>query len=172
VPLALGLVGYTGVLLSTTATPIWARNAWIGPLFSASALSAGASAIGLAEAVRARRSTRRQVRALHRAGMAARAAEAVALAGFLARAGSLAKPVTHGKYAPHLWAGAVGVGVILSTVLEALPAPTRKSGRWMRAAGAVAGLAGGLALRWAITQAGQPSGGDAAAAQAVSRADS
>jgi hypothetical protein len=44
VPLALTLAGYTGVLLSTTSTPIWARNRWIGPLFSAGAISSGASA--------------------------------------------------------------------------------------------------------------------------------
>ncbi len=48
VPLALLLAGYTGVLLSTTATPLWARKNWLGALFSASAISTGASAIELA----------------------------------------------------------------------------------------------------------------------------
>jgi formate-dependent nitrite reductase membrane component NrfD len=169
VPLGLGLAGYTGVLLSTSATPIWARNRWIGPLFSASAISTGASAISLAMAARKRGSSRRSERPLHKAGTAAKIAEAAALAGFLAKAGALAKPVTHGKYAPHLWGGAVGAGLVLSTLLEALPAKSEKSKRWLKIAGAAASLAGGLALRWAITQAGRPSGNDPQAARDVSK---
>ena len=48
VPLGLLLAGYTGILLSTTSTPLWSRNSWIGALFSASAVGSGASAVKLA----------------------------------------------------------------------------------------------------------------------------
>jgi formate-dependent nitrite reductase membrane component NrfD len=169
IPLALGLAGYTGVLLSTSATPIWARNRWIGPLFSASAISTGASAISLWLSAGKSRGGRRAMKPLHKVSSVARLAEAAALGGFLAEAGSLAKPVTEGKYAPHMWGGAAGAGLVLSTILEIMPAPSEKSRRWLHIAGAAAGLAGGLALRWAITQAGRPSGGNPQAAREVSR---
>ena len=47
VPLALLLIGYTGVLLSCTANPLWSKNPWLGALFSASAISTGAAATSL-----------------------------------------------------------------------------------------------------------------------------
>jgi len=168
VPLGLLLAGYTGVLLSTTATPIWARNRWLGPLFSAGAISSGAAAIGLAEAAMSGK-RRRSGRPLRRVEMASRVAEAAALGGFLLEAGRLAKPLTHGKYAAHLWVGAVGLGLALPTLLSALPGRFEKSHRWLKTGSAAASLAGVFALRWAITQAGTPSANDPQAARDVSR---
>lgn len=49
VPLAIGLAGYTGVLLSTTSNPLWCKNRWLGPLFSASAMHSACSALLLTE---------------------------------------------------------------------------------------------------------------------------
>lgn len=48
------VAGYTGVLLNTTAQPMWAETELIGPLFLISAASTGAAAIALAMAVRNR----------------------------------------------------------------------------------------------------------------------
>ena len=170
VPLGLLLAGYTGVLLSTTSTPLWARNSWLGPLFSASAVSSGATAIRLVlESQKPTFRNRRAKKPMEQIGMAAKVAEAVTLGGFLVAAGELAKPVTKGKYAPHLWGGAVGAGLVLSTVLESLPVKSEKTRRWLRIGGAVAGLAGGLALRWAISQGGHESGMDPDAARKSSR---
>lgn len=169
VPLGLLLAGYTGVLLSTASTPLWARNPWIGPLFSAGALSTGAEAISLAQALRSGRLKRRDTKPVQQVGTAAKLAEAVALGGFLASAGTLAEPVTKGKYSPHLWAGAVGTGLVLSTALEKLPVKSDKTRRWLQIGGAVAGLIGGFALRWAISQGGHPSGNDPEAARKASR---
>ncbi|HZO88869.1 MAG TPA: NrfD/PsrC family molybdoenzyme membrane anchor subunit [Chthonomonadaceae bacterium] len=166
IPVALLLGGYTGVLLSTTSTPLWARNPWLGPLFSASALGAGAEAINLALSAKAPDAAREPV---EQVGQAARLAEAVTLGGFLASAGSLAAPLTQGKYAPHLWGGAIGAGLLLPTLLENAPVGSQKTRRWVRIAGAALGLAGGLALRWAITQAGHPSASDPQAARKASR---
>jgi formate-dependent nitrite reductase membrane component NrfD len=165
VPLALTLAGYTGVLLSTTATPVWTRNRWLGPLFSASAVGTGAAAIDLVLATGEGRESRRRERAMRRISLAARVAEAATLGGFLAAGGSAAAPITRGKYAPHLWGGAIGAGLLLSSVLEAIPAPAGSARKWLRVAGAASVLAGGLALRWAITQAGRPSGSDPGAAR-------
>ena len=49
IPLAIGLAGYTGVLLSTTSNPLWCKNPWLGPLFSASAMHSACSALLLSE---------------------------------------------------------------------------------------------------------------------------
>jgi formate-dependent nitrite reductase membrane component NrfD len=166
----LTLAGYTGVLLSTTSTPIWTRNKWLGPLFSAGALSTGVSAINLArEASDPKAEKRPAHRPMQQLEGAAHLAELAALGGFLASAGGLAAPVTRGEYAPHLWGGAVGVGLLLPMLLERVPVGSKKTRRWLRIAGAVAGLAGGFALRWAITQAGHPSGSDPEAARKASR---
>jgi formate-dependent nitrite reductase membrane component NrfD len=104
-PLAILFSGYTGVLLSGTATPVWSQNPWIGPLFSASALSNGASAINLALELRrgADEETAKspEQEALEKIDTAAHAAEAVTTAGYLSTAGSLAKPLPHGKLAPY-----------------------------------------------------------------------
>lgn len=170
VPLALGLAGYTGVLLSSTSTPLWARNRWIGPLFSASAVSAGAAAINLAlERTHANAEAEPSHRPMLRITQAAHVAEAVTLAGFLAEAGNLAEPVTQGKYAPALWIHAVGTGLALSSALDMLPVKSPKTRRALRIAGAVAGLAGGLALRWAITNGGIASGKSPQAARDASK---
>jgi formate-dependent nitrite reductase membrane component NrfD len=168
VPLGLLLAGYTGVLLSTTSTPMWARNPWLGPLFSAGAISNGVSAISLV--LEAGGSSReRERKPLQQLGRAARITEAATMTGFLATAGELAEPITQGKYAPHLWGGAIGTGLALSTALESLPVRSEKTRRFLKIAGAVAGLVGGLALRWAMTQGGRPSGNDPKAARRASR---
>ncbi len=83
----------------------------------------------------------------------AKVAEAVSLAGYLHEAGELAEPITKGKYAVHLWGGAVGAGLVVSTLCDLVPVKNPKTKRALRIAGAVAGLAGGLRcggrLRWA-----------------------
>ena len=171
-PLALLLAGYTGVLLSTSATPLWARNRWLGPLFSASAISTGASALELVlQAQSPGVESASSHRALKQIDAVAKITEAVTLAGFLGEAGKFAAPITRGKYAPHLWGGAVGAGLIGSALLGALPVKNPKTRRILRIAGGVAGLAGGFALRWAISQGGHVSGSDPQAARDSSRSN-
>src|SRR5207244_653986 len=90
IPLALLLAGYTGVLLSSTATPVWSKNPWLGPLFSASAIGSGTAAVELALEV-AGDETPAQA-ALHRIAATTRAVEAATLGGYLATAGEFAEP--------------------------------------------------------------------------------
>lgn len=170
VPFALMLAGYTGVLLSTSANPLWARKKWLGALFSVSAVSTGISAIELALQVKSPHAEAQPSHApLRKLEAVAKIAEAVTLAGYLNEAGKLAEPITKGKYAPHLWGGAVGAGLVGSALLGALPVKNPKTRRVLRIAGAVAGLAGGLALRWAISQGGHVSGKDPQTARDSSR---
>jgi formate-dependent nitrite reductase membrane component NrfD len=169
-PLALLLAAYTGVLLSTTANPLWTRNNWLSPLFSAGAISSAASAVSLALEVKDGQAEQRSAhQPLRQIDTAAKVAEAITLAGYLTSAGKLAEPITKGKYAPYLWGGAVGLGIVGSTVLGQAPVKSEKTRRALRIAGAVAGVVGGLALRWAISQGGHVSGSDPVAARQSSR---
>lgn len=162
VPAALTLAGYTGVLLSTSSTPVWARNPWIGPLFSAGAVGTGVAAVQLAMAARDRAEGEKP---LHRVSALAKVVEAVSLAGYLVSAGSRAQPLTTGKQSGWLWGGGVGAGLAAAALLESMPARSRGAKRGLKIAGAVAALAGGFALRWAVTRAGIPSAANSRAAQ-------
>ncbi len=157
VPLGLLLAGYTGVLLSTTANPLWSRNSWIGALFSASAVAAGSGAVRLT--LEALGQEGAATEALGKVESAAHAAEAVCHAGFLAQAGPLAKPLTQGDYKTRYWAGAVGAGIVLPEVLNRLPAP-QPAKRWLSVAAGLVALAGGYALRSTFVAAGKPAADD------------
>jgi formate-dependent nitrite reductase membrane component NrfD len=154
VPLGLLLAGYTGILLSTTSTPIWSRNSWIGPLFSASAVSAGASAVRLA--MEATGQEGEGTEKLGQLETAARVAEAVSHVGFVSAAGPLAKPLTEGSHRTQYLAGAIGAGIILPEILGRLPIP-KKHRRWLSLAASLISLAGGYALRMSFVAAGRPS---------------
>ena len=157
IPLGLLLAGYTGILLSTTSTPIWSRNTWIGTLFSASAVAAGASAVKLALEVTNKEG--HVTEALGKVETLAHATEAVAHAGFLSVAGPLAKPVTHGKFRTEYLGGAIGLGVILPELLTHLPV-AKKHKRAFSIAAALASLVGGYLLRTVFLDAGKPSADD------------
>jgi len=167
IPLALLLSGYTGVLLSTTANPLWSRNQWIGPMFSASAVHAAASATRLALAAGSRPDSP-STQALTRIDQTATVVEGVAVVGYLIAAGELAKPLIRGNYAKLFLGGAIALGLFAPTLIERLPAP-RKAKRWLTIAGCVAGLIGGLALRWAMVYAGHESANDPEQARLSSR---
>jgi formate-dependent nitrite reductase membrane component NrfD len=157
VPLALGLAGYTGVLLSCASTPLWCKNTWIGPLFSSSAAATAASAVNLALDLTGADLHGPSKRAVERIDTVAHVTEAVMLAGFLKQAGPLARPMTHGRQRTNLWLTIAGI--VGAELIKALPL----RGKPKRAASILASLlslAGGLALRWAFVYGGQESGGN------------
>ncbi len=166
VPLALLMAGYTGVLLSSTSTPVWSMNPWLGPLFSAGSISSAAGAISLMLDLMDQREETPSKNAISKIETAAHVAEAVALAGYVRHAGDLAKPLTHGSMRPHF------VNAITSTlgpeILKRLPL---KGGprRAAKMAGSLISVLGVFSLRWAIVHAGVKSGNDPAAARANSR---
>ena len=162
VPLGLLLAGYTGILLSTTANPLWSRNTWIGSLFSASAVSAGASATRLALEALGRDDAGTEI--LGKVETLARAAEVVAHVGFVSAAGPLAKPLTQGKYKAHYLMGAIGAGIIFPEILNRLPV-AKPYRRWFSIAAGVLSLLGGYALRASFVDAGRPSAEDPDAAR-------
>ena len=160
IPLALGLAGYTGVLLSTTSTPIWSKNAWLGAVFSASAVHSGASGIKFClelTGVQAGREVLTQVE--HLSGIV----EAGCIVGYLQEAGEKAGPLLTGEHSALFLGGGLGAGLLAPLVAEILPAP-RKIKPALKLLGTVAALAGALALRWAITGAGKTSAKDSRSA--------
>lgn len=167
-PAALFVGSYTGVLLSSTAAPTWARRAGIlSPLFTASAVANGLAAVDLALEAGggARPGTDRR---LSRAQVAALGAEAALEVVNTRAAGELPSSDSEGAKSKALrWAAMAGIALPLAAHLyegwrERGPSPrrgVRPRGRRspLRMAAAAAGLAGGLALRWLAVDEGQRS---------------
>jgi formate-dependent nitrite reductase membrane component NrfD len=166
VPLALLLSAYTGVLLSCTSNPLWVRNPWLAPLFSAGAISTGASAVSLALDCTSSEVDTPSHRALAKVHTAAHVAEAATLAGYLKHAGAKAAPLTRGSMKRHLW---FSVGALVAAEgLNWLPfrGATR---RWARIVASLLGLASGFSLRWAMIYGGKEAATDPHTARLASQ---
>jgi formate-dependent nitrite reductase membrane component NrfD len=166
--LGLTLAGYSGVLLAATNVPLWAKSKLLGGLFMASALASGSAAVtlqaarhGVPDATLHRLGTLESVAAL---------AETAMLTGYLMQSGKTARPLTAGRYAAPFWLGAVGAGTLLPLLLHRLAG--RRRGRTLQTLSTVAAvctIAGSLALRWSIFEAGKDSSEDQAASFELSR---
>lgn len=158
IPFALAVAGYTGVLLSSTANPLWSKNKWIGPLFSASAMSTGAAATSLALTLTAKGGgNEASHRALDKIDTAAHVAEATCLAGYLKAAGPKARPLTQGKMSAHLRIS-IG-GLIVAELLKLLPF-TGRLHRFARTLSAIVSLTSGFSLRWGMVHGGHQAAND------------
>jgi formate-dependent nitrite reductase membrane component NrfD len=167
VPLALMLGGYTGVLLSCTANPIWCRNTWLGPLFMSSAIGTGAMATSLVLSAMDEGSPDDAAhRALDTIDTASNLAEAVFLWAYLRSLGKNARPLTRGKWAPHIWGAFTGLAA--AEILKHLPLRGRAK-KWANIGSAISGLAAGFSLRWALVHAGRTAANDPAIARNSSR---
>ncbi|MDB5304432.1 MAG: polysulfide reductase [Phycisphaerales bacterium] len=167
VPLALMLGGYTGVLLSCTANPIWCRNTWLGPLFMSSAIGTGAMATSLVLSAMGETSPDDEsLRALDTIDTVSNLGEAVFLGAYLRSLGRNAYPLTRGKWSPHIWGGVAGLAA--SEILKYLPLRGRAK-RWANIGSALSGLAAGFSLRWALVHAGKDAANDPATARRSSR---
>jgi formate-dependent nitrite reductase membrane component NrfD len=167
--LGLTLAGYSGVLLAATNIPLWAKSKLLGGLFMASALASGSAAVTLQAARRGAPDA-----TLHRLSMlesAASAGELAVLAGYLAQSGKTARPLTRGRFAAPFWLAAVGAGALLPLLLHRFAG--RRRGRALQSLSTVASvctIAGSLALRWSIFEAGKESSSDQAASFELSSA--
>lgn len=149
-------VGFnTGNLVSATSVPIWARN-WMlmAPTFLASGLSTALSWISLVLHL-GRWGEAKTLRVLHRAERAVILIEAALIGASLIRMSRWGKPLFSREIAP-LFVGGTLIGGILAPFLL-LSGGERRS-RSMIAS--VLALAGGLAFRFAIIQAGRKSADD------------
>jgi formate-dependent nitrite reductase membrane component NrfD len=167
IPFALLIAGYTGVLLSSTANPLWSRNKWLGPLFSAGAVATGAAATSLAVSLTARGGGKeRSHKALERVDTAAHLVEAACLAGFMKEAGPKADALRRAKMKG--WHKATIGGLILSELLKLLPLP-RRAKRTAGVLSSLLSLFSGFALRWAMVHGGREAANDPHTARLSSR---
>ena len=161
IPCALMLATYPGVLLATTANPLWSRGRALGALFAAGSIHAGASAVSMALALSG--SHTGELARLARVEAIAAAAEATALSAFLVGAGRQARPLLAGRQSGLFWLGAVGVGMVLPLLLKALAPRRGRLARLAKTAASALSLAGALALKVAVTRAGRDAADDARA---------
>jgi len=149
-------VGFnTGNLISATSVPIWARN-WMlmAPTFLASGLSTALSWLSLVLHF-GHWGEKKTLRVLHRAEKAIILIEAVLIGASLVRMSRWSKPLFSRDVAP-LFVGGTLVGGILAPFLL-LSGGERRSKSMLAS---VLALAGGLAFRFAIIQAGRKSADD------------
>ncbi|HEU4647816.1 MAG TPA: NrfD/PsrC family molybdoenzyme membrane anchor subunit [Gemmatimonadales bacterium] len=151
-PAALFVGGYTGVLLETSSTPAWSRQARrLGPLFLASAVSSGLAAVDAV--VGARNGVRPKVRRrLARAGAAALAAELALELRSHAAARTLPSIRRDGLLAQTARAVTIGAGIAAPLALALGRSRARRNGR-ARLGDALV-LAGSLGLRFLVTREG------------------
>jgi len=169
IPFALAMLGYPGVLLSTTSTPVWSRTRFLGALFASSSMATGAAALSLVLAIRSKKSSNRELEGLERIENLARLFEGMALAAYLLTTKESAKPLVSGRYSNHLWFGAVGAGMVLPTLVSAISPRRRRRKRRATILSSALTLIGGLTLKWAITHAGRASAEDSQAARDATR---
>jgi formate-dependent nitrite reductase membrane component NrfD len=170
VPLAFLLTTYTGVLLSNTATPVWAQNRWLSPMFAIGAMSTGASAISLVMELKKREGApeTRAERALEHFSTVAHVAEVGAFSGYLASMKpAVRKPFTRGTMKRHT--AFTFAALALAEALKHVPA-TGRAKKVVRVAGHIASLASAFSMRWSVVYGAHESGNDAEAAREASRA--
>jgi formate-dependent nitrite reductase membrane component NrfD len=166
IPFALIVASYTGILLSCTSNPMWCKNPWLSPLFTASAISTGAEAIGLVlECASANDSSSKQI--LRRVDSAAHVAELGLMAGYLKQAGQKAAPLRTGTMRNfHRFTNG---GIIAGEILKLLPLPSPLR-RVARIFAALLGLSAGFSMRWSFIFGGHEAASDPRTARLSSAA--
>jgi formate-dependent nitrite reductase membrane component NrfD len=154
-PIGLNVGSNTGNLIAATSVPIWARN-WLfmGPTFLTSGLSTSLSWLSLVLHL-TRSGEEKTLRALHRAEKTTLIIEAGLMAASLARMSRWSKPLFSREVAP-LFLG----GTLIGGILAPMALLFGRESRSKSLLASVLALAGGLAFRFAIIQAGRKSADD------------
>ncbi len=162
VPFAMLVVSYTGVLLSCTSNPLWSKNPWISPLFTASAISTGAEAISLVlDCIPSHRDGRSGEspahKVLRRVDTVAHAVEGIAMAGFSRHAGEKAATLHTGKMSRyHKFTVR---GVVAAEILKLLPLDGGLL-KFARMIWNLLGLSAGWSMRWSFIYGGHEAAND------------
>ncbi len=149
------VAGYTGVLVNTTARPLWAAtNPLFGVLFIVSAGSTGAAAIALVMIARkmALGTAFEQLETFDRISMIV---ELALIAALIVIAGQFAAPLLSGLYALTFWGGTVVLGILIPLAVNWYAhRPGAVRGDLVMLASVLI-LVGGALLRISLVQAGQ-----------------
>ncbi len=152
--LGLFMAGYTGVLISNTAVPLWARNYKTNsPVFLSSAFATGSALLSLIVAVTGGGS-RKTSEKLAKIQLGATASEAALLVYELDHLGDyLRRPLTQGK-SRNLFYSSIATGILFPTLMG-----TTRSRR-LQIVKAILTLIGGLLFRSAVIRGGHESAKD------------
>lgn len=155
------LGSYTGVLLATTAVPVWARSRYfLGPVFVATATATGAAATRLALVASGLPDGHPTGRALARLQAVAMGAEITLSQVNETRLGPVGRALSGRRFT---------AAKVLVNVGFALQASSRRAGPRAQDAASVAYLVAGLAFRLAWIEAGRVSAGDDEAVARMAR---
>ncbi len=149
------IAGYTGVLIGTTARPLWAAtDPILGLLFIVSAGSTGAAAIALVMALRRMISLDafEQVETFDRFSLLV---ELVLIVAMIVLAGQFAAPLLIGPYAFLFWGGVVVLGILVPLALGWYMVRRGMSAQGLVTLTALLVLLGGALLRITLVTAGQ-----------------
>ncbi|HUS06185.1 MAG TPA: NrfD/PsrC family molybdoenzyme membrane anchor subunit [Bryobacteraceae bacterium] len=166
-PFAFTMVSYPGVLLSATSTPVWSQSPYLGGLLACSSLSTAASAIALVIGLQTDAGDHAPLQSFE---IIAKICEGALTGAYLASSGRAAEPLTRGRYAKHIWIGAMGLGIVLPLAIHMASRRLPKRQRSLSLLSSVCSLAGGFCLKWAIVHSGPVSADDPEAARYASRA--
>lgn len=154
------LAGYTGVLLTGTAVPVWAKaKRYLGPLFLTSALSTAVAAISLILSVddNVPEPTMEKLKRTEKVALLSELSLVLMMKHRLGRTG---EPLWNGRHAG-LARFFVGGGLIaplgIHYVSDGLE---RRPSRLLTIVSSILVLAGGLAMRYVVVMAGRDSAGD------------
>ncbi len=149
------IAGYTGVLLGTTARPLWAAtDPILGLLFIVSAGSTGAAAIALVMALR-RMISGFALEQLETFDHLALVIELVLIVAMIVIAGQFAAPLLVGPFALLFWGGTVVLGILVPLALSWYARRRGLSTAGIVVLTALLVLLGGALLRIVLVSAGQ-----------------
>ncbi len=113
------VASYTGVLLSSTAVPIWGRaKHLLGPLFLTSGLSTGLSALSLILSFRRYKGQQDTLERLDSAEIIAQTTELSLIAALVPILGPLARHLFTGKTGQRFIVGTIGGGLLLPLLIK------------------------------------------------------
>lgn len=154
------VASYTGVLLASTAVPIWARARRIlGPLFLTSGLSTALA--GLSFILSLGRRNQDSLEKLERAELVTMSTELGLISSLPVILGPLARPLFKGKVGLFFTAGTIGSGLLLPLLTRiGWRLAGKRTPRTLNIGTSLLVLIGGLILRYVWIAAGRASADD------------
>jgi formate-dependent nitrite reductase membrane component NrfD len=154
------IAGYTGVLLSATAIPVWAKGKRHIPMMSACSSIAGACALNAALLELGGNPNPVTRRRLERLELIASLAEAAVILDYRRYAGAIADPMFVSKHGRKMEVATLLGGIAIPSLLALLPFQAK----WKSLLGSALTLVGGYVLRETLIESGKDSADDPRAA--------
>ena len=164
------ITGYTGVLLSATAVPLWAKGKRHIPAACVCSGLGGACALNALLLLRGK--NRAAIERLERLELAASAAELLILLHFRKHAGDYGKPMFEGEIGRRFFNASILGGLALPIAINSISLLARPRGslaKVLTLAAATLTLGGGAVFRQTLIEAGKKSADDPTAGLAQPR---